>query len=326
MKILVTGATGCIGAATIHQLTLCDHVESVIAASRSADPARLKIWQPAGYDPRIEFIALDVNDANAVRTVIADSAPTQIIHLAALQSPACEADHMSGLQTNLASVLQLLDTIGDVAPNLQRLVFASSAAVYGPRSAYPGERVMETDRLLPPNHYGVWKVAAEHLVRLFHERTGVDCLSWRLNTTYGPGRDLGLTSAPTKGIKAVAESITQGVPVPFRMPYRGRENYHFVADVAAHFAQGAVQPFAGCEALNIKGQTMDVAEFLEFVRQVATEMGHGGLVDIGFEDEPDENLFVCDLDDRRVDQLFTALPRTPIADGVRQSLQYYTSV
>ena len=51
-------------------------------------------------------------------------------------------------------------------------MFASSAAVYGPRALYAGPTVREDDPLAPPNRYGVWKLAAELKVTAFVNKWG----------------------------------------------------------------------------------------------------------------------------------------------------------
>ncbi|MCP5118710.1 MAG: SDR family oxidoreductase, partial [bacterium] len=184
-------------------------------------------------------------------------------------------DPMRGMTINVGGTLQLLDTAAKAAHGLERFVFASSGAVYGPRSSYAGDTIAETDSLAPPNLYGVWKVAGEHLARLFHEKSGIPTVCLRLNTTYGKGRDKGKTAAPTTALKAVALGDKKGKTIPFRMPYHGRENYHHVEDVGAHFAACALDPFQGFGAFNIRGKTVEVTEFLDLIRQAAAGLGMG---------------------------------------------------
>ena len=314
--VLVTGGTGCIGAVTVRDL-LARGVDRVVIASRRSDPERLARWLENPGDARIDWVAVDLADAEAVAHLVASVAPTHVVHLAALQSPDCDRDPQLGLRINVGATQALLEASERLSSPLQRFVFASSAAVYGPRSIYPEGLIAEAAALLPPNRYGVWKVAGEQLCRLFHDRTGIDVVSLRLNTTYGPGRDQGLTSAVTTGMKCVARGE------PFRMPYRGRENYHYVEDVGAHFALAATEPFEGCAALNIRGQTVEVEEFLATIEQVAHELGMGARCDLALAEDAGANLFVCDLDDRAVQECFAAAPRTPLAEGVRRSLHAF---
>lgn len=66
---------------------------------------------------------------------------------------------------------------------MRRLVFASSSSVYGRASAFP---LREEGPALPVSRYGVTKVAAEELVRLYYLNYGVPSVALRYFTVYGP--------------------------------------------------------------------------------------------------------------------------------------------
>jgi nucleoside-diphosphate-sugar epimerase len=318
-RVLVTGASGCIGSVTVRDL-LALGASQVVAASRSGAPGSLGLWLEDLRDPRLAFAAVDVGEREAVLDLVRAMRPTHIVHLGALQSPDCDADPERGLRVNVGGTLHLLDAAA-AAGGLRRFVFASSAAVYGRRDRYPGATVREGDELAPPNLYGVWKLTGEQLLRQFHERSGVPVVCLRLNTTYGKGRDRGKTSAPTRAIKAVALGAVSGTPVPFRMPYSGRENYHFVADVGAHFARCTLDPFAGFGAFNIRGETVPVAEFLQRIEQAAA--GLGAAADLGFAEDATDNPFVCDLDESAIRARFADLPRTALEVGIDATLRAF---
>ena len=325
-KIFITGGTGCIGASAIHKL-LAHHesdIESIIIVSRTGDQKLLKIWLGDSIDQlvqsgKLQFVSVDIGDSAALEKSLQEHQPNRIVHLGALQSPDCDSTPAKGIEINVAGTLNLFAAVEKLETKVERFVFASSAAVYGKRSMYPGDIIGEDETLAPPNYYGVWKVAGEHLAALFHERSGIPTVSLRLNTTFGPGRDRGKTSAPTVALKSIAQGSKNGSPVAFRMPYQGRENYHYVEDVGAHFAGVCMMPFDGCEAFNIKGKTIPVADFLETAKSVANEIGMNQ-VDLGIESDAAPNLFICDLDDQKVDAAFPGLPKTPIEDGIRKSL------
>lgn len=317
--VLVTGGTGCIGAVTVRDL-LAQGVARVLVTSRAGDPARLRLWCGPQPDPRVELLPLDLGDHAAVARLVRQRQPSHVVHLGGLQSPDCDRDPDLGLQVNVGGTQALLAACEGLDRPLQRFVFASSAAVYGPRSLYPGLAVREDDPPAPPNRYGVWKLAGEHLVRLWHQRTGVPAVSLRLNTTYGPGRDRGRTAAPTRAIASVALGAVRGRPVPFRMPYRGRENYHYVEDVGAAFAAATLRPFAGCASLNLRGTTVEVAEFLATVARAAAALGMAAAVDLGIADDAAANLFVSDLDDTAVQRCFPDVRHTGLLDGVTRAL------
>ena len=317
--VLVTGGTGCIGAVVVRDL-LAAGARRVVVASRQGTPGLLRAWLPAPLDARVVLAASDLADPDAIRSLVNEHQPTHVVHLGGLQSPDCDADPSRGLCVNVGGTQVLLETAERLAPPLRRFVFASSAAVYGPRSLYPGPLVHENDALQPPNRYGVWKLAGEHLCRLFARRSGVPTVCLRLNTTYGKGRDRGRTAAPTTAMKHVAEGAARGTVLPFSMPYRGRENYHFVEDVGACFAAVTTAPFEGFGAFNIRGTTIEVRDFLALIEKVAAELGMASSCKLAIAGDASENLFVSDLDDRAIQARFARLPCTPLAEGVRRSL------
>jgi nucleoside-diphosphate-sugar epimerase len=326
MKILMTGGTGCIGAATVFKLLSAVNaadIRQIVLTSRSGNPKLLQLWQRDGLDARIQFLNVDLADAAAMDTAVKDYRPTHVVHLGALQSPACDADPIRGMQVNLGGTMGLLDSVRNHCPQLERFVFASSAAVYGKRAIYDTPTVGETATLAPPNLYGVWKEAGEQLCRLFHEQSGISTVCLRLNTTYGPGRDVGKTSAPTLAMKRVALGAVSGQTLPFQMPYQGKENYHYVEDVGAHFAGVCLQPFSGFGAFNIKGRTIEIADFLQAIRRAADDSDCGQFCDFKIAADAPENLFVYDLEDEAIDGAFRDMPRTPIETGVQLSLSKF---
>lgn len=323
--IFITGGTGCIGSVTIHKLLQSSEVKKIVVATRSNNTAPLKLWLGAALDPRLEMVTLDVADYKATEAILKKVNPTHIVHLGAYQSPDCSKYHVRGMEINTGGTMALFDA-AEKLMNLERFVFASSAAVYGMRSMYTQDSIPENVPLAPPNHYGIWKLAGEHLARLFYDNTAVPTICLRLNTTYGKGRDKGKTSAPTNALKAIAMGkATQNV-IPFQMPYQGRENYHFVEDVGAHFAACTLQPFEGYGAFNIKGETIAIKEFLRIVEVQANELGMGDYVQLSVKGEAPPNLFVSDLNHDKIASAFKNLPLTAIEKGIRKSLLEFSDM
>ncbi len=324
-RLFITGGTGCIGSVTIHHLLKDEGVEKIVVAARSNEKDLLELWLGPELDKRIEFIKLDISDFDRIPKVLQDVNPTHIIHLGAYQSPDCSKHHIRGMEINTGGTMALFDAAENL-PNLQRFVFASSAAVYGMRAMYPQNIIKEDVVLAPPNHYGIWKLAGEHLARLFYDNTAVPTICLRLNTTYGKGREKGKTSAPTNALKAIALGSVAAEIVPFEMPYQGRENYHFVEDVGAQFAACALQPFKGFGAFNIKGKTIGIQEFLNLATQEASKLGIEKYAKLSIGAEVDNNLFVSDLDHSKIDATFQDLPLTDISEGIRITLMEFMAL
>lgn len=317
--IFITGGTGCIGSVTIYKLLKSNQVEKIVIATRSNNVEPLKLWLGENLDSRLQFVTLDVSDYSQIEQVLLQTNPTHIIHLGAYQSPDCSRDHIGGMEINTGGTMALFDA-AEKLQNLKRFVFASSGAVYGMRSMYSQEIIPEDVALAPPNHYGIWKLAGEHLARFFHDKTKVPTVCLRINTTYGKGRDKGKTSAPTNALKAIVLGAYNEKLMPFRMPYKGRENYHFVEDVGAQFAAVTLQDFDGYGAFNIQGNTIPIQTFLELAASEAEALGMGDYTSLSIIENAPPNLFICDLDHSKIINTFSNLPLTTISEGIRKSL------
>ena len=320
--IFITGGTGCIGSVTIYKLLQSEQVGKIVVAARTGNLETLKLWLGDVLDARLEFVTLDVANYEAIPEILTKVNPTHIIHLGAYQSPDCSNAHIRGMEINTGGTMALFDA-AEKLPNLKRFVFASSAAVYGMRAMYSDPMIGEDVQLAPPNHYGIWKLAGEHLARLFYENTQVPTVCLRINTTYGKGRDKGKTSAPTNALKAIAMGSVTGEITPFKMPYDGRENYHFVEDVGDHFAESTLQDFDGFGAFNIKGKTIAIEKFLSIVKEEANNLGIGEYAELSIVDGAPPNLFAHDLSHEKIEKTFNNLPLTSIAKGIRISLEEF---
>lgn len=308
-RILVTGSTGCIGSAAVDWL-LTDGVEEVVGLNRSDPPAETN-------EPNLRFLQGDIAEDSRLREVLREVRPTHVLHLAALQTPECRDYPMRGLEVNLVGTANLFRACEELDPPLERFVFASSGAVYGPRSLYGPEGVLPDDPLQPFSLYGYWKIAGEGMAQAFHEATGTPVVSLRLATTYGPGRDQGFTAAGTHALKAVA------LGVPFEIPYKGHEHYHFSRDVGAGFGCAVLRHFAGYGAFNLRGESLRIEEFLELLRQAAEDRGIADRFRVTISPTAEETPFVYDLNADSAVIAFPDMPLTALREGIAESLDFF---
>ena len=287
---LVTGAQGFIGAWIVKGL-----LEAGIPVT---------VFDLDTTPRRLRLIATD--DQIARVTFVLSHGITRIIHLAALQIPACRADPLMGARINVLGTLTLFEVARRHPKQVQRIVYASSIAVIGPEDAYTGP-VADDARLLPRTHYGVFKQANEGNALVYWLDNQVSSIGLRPYTVYGVGRDVGLTSAPTKAIKAAVAGQ------PYTIGFTGPNDMLYVNDCARAFIRCAQVPFQGAEVFNISGVMVTVEEFIAELAQVIPEAK--GLIRC----QGNPIAIAPHLDDSRLRRLVPDLPRTPLRQGIEET-------
>lgn len=309
MRILVTGGFGCIGAWVAKNLVECG--ERVWVYDLREDHGRMQLIMDGEQVAKVRFVAGDVADLVAVRRALEANEITHVIHLAGLQVPACRADPLRGAQVNVIGTLAVFEAVRELGPQVKRIVYASSAAVHSRPEEHGAGPLGDEVRLAPVTHYGAFKVANEANARVYWLDFGIQSIGLRPWTVYGVGRDYGLTSAPTKAMKAVV------VGRAFHIPYGGRQDMQYVDDVARTFIRALEAPVEGARAYNLRGAVVDIEEFIDVLSQVAPEaktlITHGtAQLPISF-----------DLSDERLMAEVGEIPKTPLVEGVRQTVEHF---
>jgi UDP-glucuronate 4-epimerase len=306
-RFLVTGALGCIGAWVVRNLVRVG--KPVAVFDLASDPHRLRLIMTAGEVARVRFITGDITDLAALEHALGESGTTHFIHLAALQVPFCRADPPLGARVNVVGTVNAFEAAKRAG--LPRLVYASSIAVYGQSEEYPDGRVDDDAALRPRSHYGVYKQANEGTARIYWQDDGLASLAFRPYTVYGPGRDQGMTSAPTKAMLAAAAGQA------FHIPFGGRGLYQYADDVARAFIQAVRAPFTGVEVYNLHGSSAHMREIVAAIE--AAEPASRGR--ITFDDKP--LALPEDAAQARLPDVLGALPETPLTDGVAQTIELF---
>lgn len=176
MKILVTGGSGFIGSHIV------EHYQDVAEEIRVLD--NLRTGRRNNLDGlKCTFIEGSVTNKNLVREAV--RGVELIFHMAALVSvPESMAKPAECVEIN---VLGLLNVLGEAAAaGVNKLVFASSAAVYGDQ---PGVPKLESMRPEPQSPYAITKLDGEYYLNLF-QRTGLlETAAIRFFNVFGPRQD-----------------------------------------------------------------------------------------------------------------------------------------
>ncbi|MFW6070149.1 MAG: NAD-dependent epimerase/dehydratase family protein [bacterium] len=307
---LVTGAAGFIGAWVTH--TLMGQGARVTAFDLSGDRRRLRYLMTGGQLAGVHFVQGDITNTDAVRQLVVEHSITHIIHLAALQVPFCQANPPQGARVNVVGTANVFEAAK--AAGVSHLAYASSAAVYGVEAEYDAGPVSNDAPLLPRTLYGVYKQANEGMARVYWRDEGISSIGLRPYVVYGVGRDQGLTSTPTKAMLAAA------LGRPYEISYGGRFNMQYAADVARTFVQAARTPLEGAGAYNLRGAAPHMRDVVQAIAQARPEMAG----QISFVDRPLP--FPPDLDDRSLQEALGDVPHTPLADGVRQTVERFAQL
>jgi UDP-glucose 4-epimerase len=160
MKILVTGGAGYIGSHTVAELHTAG-MEPVVVDNFSNSQREVlgRLEQIAGRP--VECHEADMTDRAAIRAIFEQVKPEAVVHFAALKvAPDSVADPLKYYHNNLLGQLTLCEVMAEFG--VKRIVFSSSAAVYGDGVQMP---VVEDSSLAPANPYGQTKAMGEQVLR-----------------------------------------------------------------------------------------------------------------------------------------------------------------
>ena len=164
MRILVTGGAGYIGSHTCVELLEAGHSVAVIDnLSNSKATALERIQQLAGRE-LLEFLEADLRDRGALSALLARHDFDAVIHFAGLKAVGESTEQpLNYYQNNLCGTLTLCEAMAEA--DVKRLVFSSSATVYGDPAEVP---IPESAPLSATNPYGRSKLFIEEMLRDLH--------------------------------------------------------------------------------------------------------------------------------------------------------------
>ncbi|MBK6799626.1 MAG: NAD-dependent epimerase/dehydratase family protein [Acidobacteria bacterium] len=304
---LITGAYGFIGAWVVKRLLDSGAIVNIL--DQSSDPQRLRLIMTDEEISRPRFIAGDITDGDLVARVVEDNGINRIIHLAGLQVPVCKANPRLGAMVNIIGTINVFEAAKNSGGRVKKISYASSAAVFG---VPDGERpVTEADAGGMTTHYGAFKRCNEDNARVYYLDNGISSVGLRPLTVYGVGRDFGMTSDPTKAMKAAV------VGRPFHIRFGGRTDFLYVADCADAFIKGAQSDIEGAQVFNLHGETVAIADVVsEIEKQLPESAGK-----ITFSESP--LTLPEELDDSAIAAIIGDVEHTPLSSGVKMTIDRF---
>ncbi len=304
-RYLITGAKGFIGSWIVKELIERGDRPYVFDIDTAA--ARLAALLTPQQLASVQFIQGDVTQFADVESAIGQHGITHVLHLAGIQVPFCAADPIRGAMINVVGTLNVFEAARRRRDLVERIVYASSAAVFGPEEVYGGVTVPEGAPLLPGTHYGVFKQCNEGNARVYFLDHGISSVAIRPGSVYGVGRDRGMTSGPTKAIKASV------VGQPYTIRFTGGLDLQYVRDTSRIFIRCAETALTGAKVYTPRGEVTRIKDFLATLEQILPQSrtlvkAEGNSLPVSF-----------DFDDSALQHDLAGVPRTPLQDGIRET-------
>ncbi len=257
MKVLLTGAAGFIGSHLAERLLAeGNQVTGVDAFTDYYDPSRKRDNVSAIDDAAFELVEGDLNELDLESLVGGVDA---VFHLAG--QPGVRASWGKSFEIyadqNVLATQRLLEACK--AASVGRVVYASSSSIYGDAERFP---TSEEDLPAPISPYGVTKLAGEHLCRLYFKAYGLETVSLRYFTIYGPRQ------RPDMAFCRFIDAALSGSTITVFGDGEQVRDFTYVADVVSATVAAATAGQPG-SVYNVAGGTQtSVREVIEAIGEL----------------------------------------------------------
>ncbi len=238
LPILVTGGAGFIGSNLVDALVARGYAVRVL--DNLSTGKRSNLSDAAG----VEFIEGDVADAQVMRRAV--RGVRAVVHLAAVASVQASVDDPVGThQSNLVGTLNLCEAMRE--EGIHRVVFASSAAVYGNNGE--GQAIDEDTPKAPLTPYAADKLASEHYLDFYRRQHGLEPVVFRFFNIFGPRQD---PSSPYSGVISIfTERAQKGLPIAVFGDGEQTRDFLYVGDLVEVLVQALESTEVEAGAINV---------------------------------------------------------------------------
>lgn len=291
-SVLITGAAGCIGAWVVKKLfdigatpVVFDLTENRTRLNLIMEDARDVIWECG-----------DITDYDRLCEVIKKHNIDAMIHLAALQVPFCKIDPIGSVKVNVVGTTHIFEAARQFG--IKRLSYASSIAA---------PAMGDNDHLA--TLYGAHKVCGEQMAAVYWQDWQVPSVCIRPGVIYGPGRDRGMSAAPT--IATLAALFGHAYTVPFSGPVA----FVYVEDAAERFIGAVSREVEGAPVFDMQGSEASVEDVLAEIKTniLGADVTLTGKA-LPFPHAPD---------DGRLEAFIKASPYHSLKDGIAQTFKVF---
>lgn len=265
-RILVTGGAGFIGSHLVDALLAKGHAVRVLDDLSSGKVSNLPM-----NNPDLKLVIGDVADAATLAEAMRGCGA--VVHLAAVASvQASVEDPVRTHQSNFIGTLRVCEAM--IAAGIRRVVFASSAAVYGNNGE--GTAIDEDTPKSPLTPYAADKLASEYYLDFYGRQHGLEPVILRFFNIFGPRQD---PSSPYSGVISIfSERAKTARPITVFGDGEQTRDFVYVEDLVKILVQALerVQPTADATNVGLGGVTTlnDLIAALEQISGKPLNLSH----------------------------------------------------
>ena len=312
-NIIVTGVAGFVGSHLAE--ALLNQGEKVIGIDQFNDyyDPKLKRQNISQFqeNPAFKLIENDIQSLNWSDLLV----DVDIIYHQAAQA-GVRASWGEGFRAyterNINATQIILEAAKD-APNLKRLVYASSSSIYGNAESFP---TPESICPQPVSPYGITKLVGEQLCNLYYQNFGVPCVSLRYFTVYGPRQ------RPDMAFHKFFKWILEDEPISIYGDGQQTRDFTFISDaIAANLAAGRVPEAVG-QIFNIGGGSRVVlTEVIDTMEKIV-----GRPIRKNFVEKARGDARHTSADVSKAQKILGYQPQVSLAEGLRQEWEWIQSL
>ena len=304
VPVLVTGGAGFIGSNLVDVLLTKGYAVRILDDLSTGKRSNLPM-----DNPKVELIEGDVADAALVaKAMIGCSA---VVHLAAVASVQASVDDpVRTHQSNFIGTLNVCEGMREAG--IKRVVFASSAAVYGNNGE--GESIVEDIPKAPLTPYAADKLSSELYLDFYRRQYGLEPVVFRFFNIFWPRQD---PSSPYSGVISIfSERAEKSLPITIFGDGEQTRDFVYVGDLVQILLQAIETPHVKEGAVNVGlNKATTLKQMLEALNEVV-----GGLPAISHGPARSGDIRHSRADNTRLLQRFTLGEPTPLSVGLARLL------
>ena len=296
--VLVTGGTGFIGSYVVRRL-IRDGVK-VVAFDKEPDRNAMDLVLSPEEAAKVILVAGDIRDVPHLFRAIHENSVTDLVHLASLLIPGCNANPPLAVQIMGDAFTNMLEAARTFS--LRRMVWASSTAVFGSPEDHADEYLADDAPHRPKTVYAGLKSLEEVLAKHYRTAHGVESIGFRFTAAYGVGRMRGVSAFAT----ALMENPALGKPSTVLY---GDDvvDWEYVEDAATMILKALQVAAVVRPVYNTKCDIRPVREVAAFVKSLVP--------DARMEIQPGTTGIVWKLDDHLMREDLGFVPEWPMERG-----------